>query len=65
MRCRICGRTGSLELMSFEDEDGYVYEDFIDLCIYCVEVAEERNKKRAEWNYYHPGESCPPEELES
>lgn len=28
-----------------------------------VEQAENRSRKRAEWDFYHPGEPCPEEEL--
>jgi predicted nucleic acid-binding Zn ribbon protein len=52
-KCKFCGGP-----VPYDD-------DFdMDVCPDCYEVAEERSRRRREWDYYHPSEPCPPEELE-
>ena len=34
------------------------------LCERCADKAIERNRRRDEWDEFHPGEPCPKEELE-
>ncbi|WP_226560781.1 hypothetical protein [Salipiger thiooxidans] len=63
MRCRYCGTDRNLLTEPYQDEDGFVSDEPIELCHDCVEISEERRKARAEWNYYHPGEPCPEVEL--
>ncbi len=63
MPCRYCLSESNLVTEPWEDEDGFVSEDPIDLCHYCVEHDENRARARREWTYYHPGEPCPEIEL--
>jgi len=60
--CRYCGIAHTLVHESFRDEDGFIYEEPIDLCEHCVEHSEDRRKARADWEYYHD-EPCPEIEM--
>jgi hypothetical protein len=62
MRCEHCGRTDSLVETTFRDEDGVLYTDWLDLCVFCEEIEIERSEARREWNAYHD-EPCPEIEL--
>jgi hypothetical protein len=53
MNCRHCKRP----LVDWlECEYGY--------CDRCLENLEDRSRRRAEWDEFHPGEPCPEVELE-
>lgn len=63
MNCRFCGTPHNLVHEAFQDEDGFVSHDPVDLCHECVEHAEDRRRARAEWKHYHPDEPVPEGEL--
>ena len=53
MKCRHCGARHSLVETTFRDEDGLLYTDWLDICVYCEEIEIERSQQRREWNAYH------------
>lgn len=62
MRCRYCGTDRNLVQEPWEDEDGFVTHDPIDLCESCVEHDHDRSRARREWSHFHD-EPCPEIEL--
>ena len=63
MRCRYCGNESNLITMPWEDEDGFVSDEPVNLCHNCVDHDYERSQARKEWCEYHPDEPCPEGEL--
>jgi hypothetical protein len=63
MKCRYCGSTHNLITEKWDDSEGTVSDEPVDLCHDCVEFSDERRKARDEWRHFHPGEACPDIEL--
>jgi hypothetical protein len=62
MRCRYCQTMTNLVHEPYEDEDGFVSDEPINLCHDCVEHDGDRHRARQEWNAFHD-EPCPEIEL--